>query len=113
MGPFFQEFFFNKRHCVYRFMHMMLIAFIFLISRNMHIFYNDVFFSRISAEKLLHLHTYYRVFAYQPKVVVEETLVHDPHKAQSSWQSADESELNQKHVPLSPNIKTLPRSSPG
>jgi len=67
----------------------------------------------ISAEKLLHLHTYYRVFAYQPKVVVEETLVHDPHKAQSSWQSADESELNQKHVPLSPNIKTLPRSSPG
>ena len=53
------------------------------------------------------------MFAYQPKVEVEETEVHDPHKAQSSWQSADESELNQKHVPLSPNIKTLPRSPPG
>ena len=80
-----------------------------MIVHRLGLFYNGVFFSRISAEKLLHLHTYYRVFAYQPKVVAEETPVHDPLKAQSSWQSADESELNQKHVPLSPNIKTLPR----
>ena len=94
-------------------MHMILIAFIFVISRIYALFLQWCIFSRISAEKLLHLHTYYRVFAYQPKVEVEETEVHDPHKAQSSWQSADESELNQKHVPLSPNIKTLPRSPPG
>ena len=39
-GPFL----FDKRHCLYRIMHMMLIAFIFVISRNMHIFYNGVFF---------------------------------------------------------------------
>merc|ERR1711874_620952 len=65
----------------------------------------------ISAEQLLNLHTYYQVFHHEPKSEVEETEEeHDPYKPQSSWQSADESEVKQKQVSSS-STKTLPQSS--
>jgi len=64
----------------------------------------------VSAEKLINLHTYYQVFHYEPKSVVEETPEHDPYAAQDSWQDADESQVKQKQV-SSPSTKTLPPSS--
>ena len=68
------------------------------------------FIFSVSAEKLINLHTYYQVFHYEPKSVVEETPEHDPYAAQDSWQDADESQVKQKQV-SSPSTKTLPPSS--